>query len=265
MVVGDGIQTDAIHFLHGDVAFLGHLHDLPGGTAQLATGHQQLLDIAAALEGLADGIAAGEQILVGHDIAFLASSGIAVGYRGIVAIAVVTGFLMGTGGTAIVLEAAVAVKLAAFAEAALAIVAKAAALATETALALRLAVSKATVVTVAEAALAAFAKAATLAMEATLALRLAVTEATVVTVTKAALALRLAVAPGALAAITAAFVIKTAAHHGALYLFLAGYLLVLIVKCHVCFSCLSSGGGLLLPRLYGLVCVLRIGGYRFRR
>src|SRR5699024_6529144 len=44
-------------------AFLGHLHDLAGRAAQFAPRHQQLLDVAAALERLADGVAAAEQVL----------------------------------------------------------------------------------------------------------------------------------------------------------------------------------------------------------
>jgi hypothetical protein len=147
MVVGDGIQTDTVHFLHGDVAFLGHLHDLTGRAAQFATGHQQLFDISAALEGLPDGVAAGEQVLVGYDVVLFTGSRIAVGNRGIVTVAVIAGFLMGPGGTAflapetalalrlavveaavitelaVVAELSVIVKLAAFAKAAIALAA----------------------------------------------------------------------------------------------------------------------------------------------
>ena len=66
--MGNGVQTGAVHFLHGNVAFLGHLHNLPGGAAELAPGHQKLFDVPAALEGLPDGIAAAEQILVGYHV-----------------------------------------------------------------------------------------------------------------------------------------------------------------------------------------------------
>jgi N-acetylglucosamine-6-phosphate deacetylase len=69
----------------------------------------------------------------------------------------------------------------------------------------------------------------------------------------------LAALAAALAAVAAAFVVKTAAHHGALYLFLAGYLLVFIVKCHVSspvfLSAAGIRGGLLLSGGIGCCCI----------
>ena len=47
------------------MGFPGHVHDFPGGAGEVAPLHQQLLNIPAGLQGLPDGIAAGEQILVG--------------------------------------------------------------------------------------------------------------------------------------------------------------------------------------------------------
>ena len=58
----DLVQAAALHHLHGDVALLRHGDDFLGGAAQIALGHQQLFNIAAALDGFTDGIAAGKQV-----------------------------------------------------------------------------------------------------------------------------------------------------------------------------------------------------------
>ena len=102
MIVGNGVQTGAVHFLHGNVAFLGHLHDLPGGAAELAAGDQQLLDVASALERLPDGIAAAEQILVGHHVRLgLRGGGGLIGSGRGVAELVVAAFLAAPAGLAL--------------------------------------------------------------------------------------------------------------------------------------------------------------------
>ena len=102
MIVGNGIQTGAVHFLHGNVAFLGHLHNLPGGAAELAPGHQKLFDVPAALEGLPDGIAAAEQILVGHHVRLgLHGGGGLIGRGRGIAELVVAAFLAAAAGLAL--------------------------------------------------------------------------------------------------------------------------------------------------------------------
>ena len=64
VIAGQLVQANALHHLHGHMSLVRHGDDLPRGAGQIALSHHQFFDIAAGLERLADGVAAGQQVFI---------------------------------------------------------------------------------------------------------------------------------------------------------------------------------------------------------